>query len=244
MKQPNKTTAALKFHTTKPYPCSYFLERLARAQVAAPDHLINSQVYDKLIQAGFRRSGAFTYRPSCDHCHACVPARIPVNQFMPNRTQRRTWKRHQHLTATSHALYFNPDHYSLYRRYQKKRHDAGGMDSDSHMQYQDFLLQSNVNSRLIAFHEDRQLRMISIIDKLSDGLSSVYTFFDPDIANASFGTYSVLWQVEQCRRLDLPYVYLGYWIKENRKMHYKANFQPLEILINTKWRPFDRDIDL
>ena len=240
MKQRNNLTSSiLKFHTTQPYPCSYFPERLARAQVAAPDYLINSHAYDQLIQAGFRRSGAFTYRPSCDHCHACIPARILVNEFIPNRSQRRTWKHHQHLTATSHALYFSPDHFSLYQRYQQKRHSTGGMENDSHAQYQDFLLQSNVNSRLIEFHENEQLDMISIIDKLSDGLSSVYTFFNPDITNASFGTYSILWQIEQCRKFDLPYVYLGYWIKENRKMRYKANFQPLEVLINEKWQPFD-----
>ncbi len=240
MKQQNNLTlSALKFHTTRSYPCSYFPERLARAQVATPDFLINSQIYNKMIQVGFRRSGAFTYRPCCEHCHACVPARILVNKFLPSRAQRRTWRRHQRLKSTSHGLHFNPAHFSLYQRYQTKRHETGSTESNSHTQFQDFLLQSNVNSRLIEFHEDGQLRMVSIIDKLSDGLSSVYTFFDPDIPNASFGTYSILWQIEQCRKLDLPYVYLGYWIKENQKMRYKANFQPLEILVNAKWQPFD-----
>lgn len=241
MKQQNNLTlSALRFHTTQPYPCSYFPERLARAQVATPDFLINSRIYNKLIQAGFRRSGAFTYRPCCEHCHACVPTRIRVQEFLPSRAQRRTWRRHQRLTSTTRELYFNPAHFSLYQRYQKKRHGSGSIETNSHTQYQDFLLQSNVNSRLIEFHEDGQLRMISIIDKLSDGFSSVYTFYDPDIPNASLGTFSILWQIKQCQELGLPYVYLGYWIKENQKMRYKSKFQPLEILVNAMWQPFDR----
>jgi len=110
------------------------------------------------------------------------------------------------------------------------------MDHDSREQYQNFLLKSNVNSRLVEFHESGQLRMISIIDELPDGISSVYTFFDPDVQGASFGTHSILWQVQQCRTHGLPYLYLGYWIKASRKMEYKANFHPLQGLINRKWR--------
>ncbi|MDP1558871.1 MAG: arginyltransferase [Nitrosomonas sp.] len=230
--------AALRFHTTQPYPCSYLPGKLARAQVATPDRLIDTHRYEKLIQVGFRRSGSFTYRPSCDHCHACIPARVSVNEFTPNRTQRRTWKRYQHLAATLQTHHFHPDHFSLYQRYQLKHHGNTGMDCDDREQYHDFLLQSNINTQLIEFHENGQLRMISIVDQLSNGLSSVYTFYDPDEPNASFGTYNILWQIAQCRELNLPYVYLGYWIKENRKMSYKANFQPLEVLIDTQWRPF------
>jgi arginine-tRNA-protein transferase len=229
----------LKFHLTQPYTCSYLPEKIARSQVAAPDHQVDAKTYERLIQAGFRRSGAFTYRPCCDHCHACVPARISVDRFMPNRSQRRTSKRHQNLSTTEHALHFHPDHYSLYQHYQKKRHSHGDMDSDNREQYHDFLLQSNVDSSLIEFHENERLRMISIVDKFSNGLSSVYTFFDPDVPNASFGTYNILWQIELCRELGMPYVYLGYWIKENLKMSYKASFQPLEILINGQWHLFD-----
>lgn len=234
----NSRSSALKFHTTQTYPCSYLPEKLACSQVAAPENLIDARLYEKLVEAGFRRSGSFTYRPCCTHCHACIPVRIAVDNFTPNRTQRRAWKRLQHLTAAQHALNFNPDHFSLYQRYQMKRHGNGGVDYDDREQYHDFLLQSNVNTELITFNDNDQLRMISIIDKLSSGLSSVYTFYDPDISNVSFGTYNILWQIARCRELNLPYVYLGYWIKENRKMSYKANFQPLEVLIDTQWRPF------
>jgi arginyl-tRNA--protein-N-Asp/Glu arginylyltransferase len=235
----NSPATELKFHITEPYSCSYLTDQLARSQVATPENLVNAGIYDTLIATGFRRSGAFTYRPCCDQCHACMPARISVNQFTPNRSQRRTLKRHQHLVATQHSLHFHPTHYALYQRYQRERHSNGSMENDNRKQYQDFLLQSNVNSRLIEFHDQGQLCMVSIIDKLANGLSSVYTFFDPDIPRASFGTYNILWQIEQCRSLNLSYVYLGYWIKENQKMSYKSNFHPLEILVKSQWRAFD-----
>jgi leucyl-tRNA---protein transferase len=228
-------SSALQFYTTASYPCSYLPEQLARSQVATPSHLIDTGVYGELVQAGFRRSGAFTYRPYCDNCRACMPVRVVADRLTLSRTQRRSWKRHQQLVATQHDLYYHPDHYSLYLRYQAKRHAGGGMDRDSREQYRHFLLPSNVNSRLVEFREDGQLRMISIIDELPDGISSVYTFFDPDVPGASFGTYNILWQAQLCLTLKLPYLYLGYWIKDSRKMAYKAAFRPLQGLINGQW---------
>ncbi len=232
----------LKFHITNPYSCSYLPDRLACSEVATPEYLIDTEVYGELIQAGFRRSGQYTYRPCCDHCRACLSVRINVNTFVPKRTQRRTWKQHQHLITTQNALHYKPAHYALYQCYQAERHSGGGMDNDCLEQYQNFLLQSNVDSKLIEFYEKDQLRIVSIIDVLPDGLSSVYTFFDSGVTNASFGTYNILWQIEQCRKLGLTYLYLGYWIKENRKMSYKANFQPLEVLINGQWQLLDNSI--
>jgi leucyl-tRNA---protein transferase len=233
----------LQFYATAPYPCSYLPGKVARSQVATPSHLIHTDSYGELVNAGFRRSGLYTYRPYCDECRSCIATRLLAAEFRASRSQNRAWKKHQGLEVRVLNLAYHDEHFLLYEHYQNQRHAQGDLERDDQDQYMQFLLQSRVNSRLVEFRdgpndpEPGRLRMVSMIDLLNEGISSVYTFFDTSNRNASYGTYSILWQIQQAIDLKLPYLYLGYYIEHSEKMAYKAQFQPLEGLVDDHWQP-------
>ena len=226
-----------------PRQCSYLRDR--RAALAHEIILDMTPVeWEERLARGWRRFGPVYFRPACAGCHECVSIRIPTQDFRPSRSQRRAWATHADLKVRVMRLAFVPEHYELYLRYQAGRHAGGGMDHDSVDQYTQFLLQSRVNTRLVEFRDPSDgpapgaLRMVAIADILSDGLSAVYTFYDPDV-KGSFGTYAVLWQIDQARALKLPYLYLGYWIEESPKMAYKIQFRPFETLTDGRWHLVD-----
>lgn len=231
----------LQCYATAAYPCSYLPGRIARSEVVAPSQAVNAGNYTALIRRGFRRSGSFIYRPHCDHCQACISIRLPVADFKPTRSQRRAYQRHADLSTTMIEPVFSPEHYALYLRYQRARHAGGGMDVDDADQYADFLVSTGVKTFMVEFRtpstvpSEGELKMVSIIDRVDDALSAVYTFFEPQ-RNHSFGTFNVLWQVELARTLGLNYLYLGYWIEACQKMTYKSRFNPHELLVDGRWK--------
>lgn len=229
----------LQFYLTAPYPCSYLPGRMARSQVATPASLVDTVAFGELARQGFRRSGHYVYRPRCDACAACRPVRLRLDGFRPRRSQRRCQARNRDIAGTLRPLQFSEAHYDLYRRYQAARHAGGGMDLDDREQYRAFLLTSGVDSALLEFSLEGETVMVSLIDRLLDGLSAVYAFFDPGLGRRSLGVHNVLTLADLARELGLPYLYLGYLIEESPKMAYKAEYQPLEILQDGVWRPYD-----
>ncbi|SCZ59173.1 arginyltransferase [Thiohalomonas denitrificans] len=229
----------MAFYATPPHECSYFPERRAITLFADPHVPMSNQLYGVLAPLGFRRSGEYVYRPRCSHCDACQPARIPVADARLNRSQRRTWKSNQDLRVTRRPAGYHEEHYRLYRDYIHARHTEGGMDVDSVEQYMAFLTSSWANTDFVEFRSLDRLLAIAVVDQFDAGLSAVYTFFDPREHKRGLGTFAVLWQIEEARRIGLDYVYLGYYIAESPKMAYKRNYRPLEILVNGDWKPIE-----
>lgn len=224
--------AAIQFYETSTYPCSYIKGNTARSLVATSRHMKTSY-YNALTEKGFRRSGTFIYRPHCDACQACTPIRLPVDQFKATRSQRRTFKHYAHLQVQRKALAWNEEHFELYRRYQAQRHTGSEMDNDDKSTYIQFLLSSPVQSALYEFRDQSELKMVALVDELEDGLSAVYTFFDPD--SSGLGTYGILWQIAFCRSIEKTWLYLGYWIEQSRKMAYKTRFSPYQLYLDGAW---------
>lgn len=229
----------LMLYQSPPHPCGYLDGHASSSVFIDPDAKLSSANYGFLLQQGFRRSGAHVYRPQCPDCQACISARLPVVDFAPRRQQRRTLRANRDLDIEITPARFDPEHYALYRAYTGARHTDGEMAQSSAEEYGDFLIADWCRSEFMEFRLAGRLVAVAVIDRIPDGLSAVYTFFDPDLAARSLGVFAVLCQIERARELNLPYLYMGYWIGDCRKMRYKADYRPLELLLNGLWVAFD-----
>lgn len=231
-------TSKIKLFSTHEHPCSYLDDMAATTVFVDPTLELNKRVYSELSDFGFRRSGRHLYRPNCRQCQSCVPVRIPVNDFKANRTQKRCVKKNSDITTSLVASIDTDEHYSLYANYINARHSDGDMHPPSRQQYNEFLSSEWGATTYIEFRADGSLIAIAVSDQLDQGLSAIYTFYDPRQVQRSLGVYAVLAQIERCRTMNLPYLYLGYWIRECHKMNYKTQYQPLQMFLNNRWINF------
>jgi arginine-tRNA-protein transferase len=229
---------ALELYITAAHECPYLEERKATNLLVDPAFAMDTRTYSHLLNKGFRRSGSDVYRPCCYRCQACVSTRIPVESFKPSRSQKRTWNLNQDLSVRVNQDGYREEYTDLYLRYVRSRHAGGGMDDDTPSTFANFILTDWCQTVLIEFWKDERLMAVASTDWLKQGLSSVYTFFDPEEGSErGLGTFALLWQIHWAKELKLPYVYPGYWIKESPKMNYKVRFQPIEGFVNNQWVP-------
>lgn len=227
--------STLKLFTTHPHPCSYLPDQEATTLFIDPEADVDVSLYSRLSEYGFRRSGQHLYRPRCGRCQACIPMRIPVEQFTPNRRQRRCWRRNEDLDVQVLTSIDTDEHYQLYDTYIRQRHADGDMYPPSRQQYRDFLSAQWGATRYIEFRHNQRLLAVAVSDKLDHGLSAIYTFFDAAETARSLGMLAVLYQIEWAKELGLDQVYLGYWIKQCQKMRYKSDYRPFQLFINNTW---------
>ncbi|HEX5340064.1 MAG TPA: arginyltransferase [Gammaproteobacteria bacterium] len=227
----------LALYLSPEHPCSYLHGQSARSVFLDPQVTPQRALYNAFVAQGFRRSGSFLYRPQCEHCHACVPVRIPVGDFRPDRTQRRVWRMNQDLEARLRATEFDTGHFALYRRYLSTRHPGGGMDRHTPADYRAFLTSRWSDTTSVELRLADRLVAVAVMDELDEALSAVYTFYDPGLTRRSLGTFAILWQIEEARRRGLRWLYLGYWIAASRKMAYKDRFRPCERFGPDGWQP-------
>jgi arginine-tRNA-protein transferase len=220
------------------HACSYLEDEQAQSVFVHPSCPVTTAIYGQLIEQGFRRSGDEVYAPHCPHCAACIPVRLPVEKFKPSRSQKRCLIRNIDTQVVVKPAVFEPAHYELYLRYQAIRHGDGAMADSSPDDYLGFLGSSWCDTRFVEFFINNELAAVAVVDQFEQAWSAVYTFFDPKFAAASLGVYAVLWQIEQARRQQKEFLYLGYWIKACKKMAYKSDYQPIQLLIDHQWVDF------
>ena len=234
------------FYTTAPLPCPYVAGRTERKVVTEISGPGTEALHDRLSRAGFRRSHNIAYAPVCPSCQSCIPIRIPVATFQPGQSLRRIAKANEQVEAFVAAPRATAEQFQLFQRYQQARHGGGDMATMSFYDYRAMVEDTPVETFMVEFRDpDTRLISACLTDRLGDGLSAVYSFYAPTSEKRSLGTHAILWLIDRARGLGLPYVYLGYWVPESRKMAYKARFRPSEVLVSGTWRTLsDADMDL
>ena len=224
-----------QFFITPVHDCSYLPKRQANTLFLDPRETITAGIYQSLSEQGFRRSGSHLYRPHCEDCQACVPTRVPVAKFQPKRRQRRVLAKNQDLNVRVKPAAYDPEYYDLYARYITQRHGDGDMYPPSIDQFRSFLLSQWSETSFVCLYRGTDLLSVAVTDEQQRAMSAIYTFFDPDYPERSLGVLSILKQIELCQALDLPHLYLGYWIRESAKMRYKTEYRPVELFLNGRW---------
>jgi len=238
MSNPNNhsNTIPIEFYLTAPHDCPYLPDNQAKTLFLSPQHTPSPQVYDGLIQQGFRRSGDHIYRPYCEKCQSCISVRLLAKQLKPTKQQKRCIRKAKAFKTSVSKAQFDLTHYRLFEKYINIRHSDGDMCPTSQKQYREFILSSWMNTYFLdIFNESDQLIACAVFDQLNDGLSAIYTFFDPEYSNFSLGRLAILKLATICQQQGLNHLYLGYWIKQCQKMSYKGGYRPLECFINQKW---------
>lgn len=232
-------TRTITLYAGPHHTCGYLPEQTACNWFIDPALPLTPSLYAHLLARGFRRSGGFVYRPACPECAACIPVRIPVARYKPQRWATRTLRRSQDLALSLHHGGISDAAFALYRKYQRTRHPGGDMDYANNLEVEGFLYCAWLERLTLEWHWGDRLVAVSILDEVPDALSAVYTFFDPDLPGRSLGTYAILSTIALARSRDYPWVYLGYWVEASPKMRYKARFRPLECYQDNQWRPMD-----
>jgi arginine-tRNA-protein transferase len=228
------------FYTTTPLPCPYLAGRTERKIVTELTGSDSEALHDRLSRAGFRRSHNIAYSPVCPGCRACIPIRVLAAEFTPNRTQRKIAQRNAGIEARITPARATAEQFALFQRYQQTRHGGGDMAAMGFYDYRAMVEDTPITTGLVEFRDaEGRLLGACLTDWLSDGLSAVYSFYAPEEERLSLGTYSVMWLLAEAKRGGLPYVYLGYWVPESRKMAYKAGYRPAEVLVQGQWRALD-----
>ncbi|MFI3196995.1 MAG: arginyltransferase [Methylococcaceae bacterium] len=217
------------------HPCGYLDDEKAQSLFVHPGYPVTSSIYAQLIAQGFRRSGDEIYTPHCPHCSSCISVRLPVNKFKPSRSQKRCLSKNTSTQVIVKPAVFEQAHYDMYLRYQAIRHSDSSMATASPDEYLNFLGSSWCNTRFVEFSINNELAGVAVIDQFEQAWSAVYTFFEPKFKDYSLGVYAVLWQIEQAVLQQKEFLYLGFWIQACKKMAYKSDYQPLQLLIDKQW---------